>query len=237
MTRSRLDQAIAITALGAGLLVAWPAAATDWRTLCAGEFDPTRLQACEAAVESTAGSVDELMARRSLAWALLRNGQEPRSIDLFVELAARQPENAQAQFDTAAAHATVWNYQAASGYLTAAVRLGRQDASAYLLGAIIFEHLAKPAEAFVFHHRLARLGESSGMFDLAQDFANGRGTTADAVAARGWYERAADQGHVGAMLALAEAYRSGGLDLAPDAALAASWEAKAEAARGGPSAD
>lgn len=237
MTRLRLGPGIAVAALGAGLLVAWPASATDWRTLCSGELDPARLQACEAAVASTEGSVDELLARRGLAWALLRNGEEPRAIDLFIGLAALQPDNAQAQFDTATAHATVWNYQAASGYLTAAVRLGRQDASAYLLGAIIFEHLAKPAEAFVFHHRLAKLGESSGMFDLAQDFAKGRGTRADAVAARAWYERAADQGHVGAMLALAEAYRSGGLDLTPDAALAASWEAKAEATRGGPSAD
>ena len=227
--------------LGAALLSlslgSAPALASDWRSLCSGTLDIARLQACEAAVASTEGTAGALSAQRSLAWALLRNGEEPRAITLFAELAAQQPDDAEAQFDSAAAHATVWNYEAAAGYLTAAVRQGRRDASTYLLGAIIFEQLARPAEAFVFHHRLARLGEPSGMFDLAQDFAGGRGTAMDSDAARAWYERAAEQGHVGAMLALAEAYRTGGLELAPDADLAALWAAKAAAARTAPAAD
>lgn len=218
----------------AGMLLATAtaAAASDWHKLCAAELDAAGLQACEAAVAAAAGTAEALPARRQLAWAFLRNGEEPRAIALFDELALLRPDDPQAQFDSAAAHATIWNYPTAAGYITAAVRHGRRDAAAYLLGAIIFEQLARPAEAFVFHHRLARLGETTGMFDLAQDFADGRGTAADSAAAVRWYERAADDGHVGAMLTLAEAYRKGDLDLEPDADLAARWQARAAAARG-----
>lgn len=216
--------------------MAAPAAASDWRDLCTENLDPPGLATCEAAVAATVGMPDEPAARRRLAWALLRNGQEQRGVDLFGELAALRPTDARAQFDSAAALATVWNYRAAAPFITAAVRHGGRDVATYRLAAIIYEQLARPEEAFVFHHRLARLGDSRGMFDLAGDFAGGRGTPSDPEAARAWYERAAGLGHVGAMLALAEAYRSGGLGLPPDETQAAAWEGRAAAERSAPAA-
>ena len=55
----------------------------------------------------------------------------------------------------------------------------------------------------------------------------------DLDAALSWYEKAADLGHVGAMLALAEAHRIGDLGLAPDPQRARAWDDKARRARGG----
>ena len=110
---------------------------------------------------------------------------------------------------------------------------GPGDIKSYRLAALIYEQLARPDEAFVFHHRLARLGDAIGMVDLAWDYAVGRGVTADLEAALTWYHKAAALGHVGAMLALAEAHRIGDLGLSPDPDLAQSWDDKAAAARAG----
>lgn len=219
--------------LATGLLVQavaiGPAAAADWRALCAEPQSPEALEACEAAVESSGDSE----ALHRLGALLLRHGDEERALRLLAGLAERQPENSAVQFDYAAALATVRNYQAAARPITAALRLGARDVRSYRLAAIIYEQLARPEEAFVFHHRLARLGDSIGMADLAWDYAVGRGTEADLAAALSWYEKAADLGHVGAMLALAEAHRIGDLGLAPDAERAQAWDDRAARAVGG----
>ncbi len=145
-------------------LAAVPAAATDWRDLCADPADAPALAACEGAV--LAVPEDEAALRR-LAWLLLSSHREPRALELFGRLALSRQDDPEAQFDYAAALATVWNYRAAAEPITRAIRLRGDEPRYYRLAAIIYEQLARPEEAFVFHLRLARMGDRVAMFDLA----------------------------------------------------------------------
>lgn len=220
---------------GIALLAASPAPAqADWRALCADPQGWKALDDCAAAVRAVP---ENLEAQRRLAWLLLSNNREPRALELFGRLAVLEQDNPEAQFDYAAALATVWDYQAAVLPITRAIRLKGDEPRYYRLAAVIYEQLARSDEAFVFHLRLARLGDRIAMYDLASDYAQGRGTEADDAAALHWFEAAAAQDHVGAMEQLAEAYGSGGLGLARDPARAEHWQQRAAAARAGATAD
>ncbi len=229
MTRRALR--LGLFAFGLALTSAAPGAASDWRDLCAAPSNPQEVASCEGAVLS---NMEDLDGVRRLAWVLLSNHREPRALELFGRLATLQSDDPEAQFDYAAALATVWNYEAATGPITLAIRLRGDEPRYYRLGAIIYEQLSRPDDAFVFHLRLARMGDRTAMYDVATDYAGGHGTAADPEAARRWFEAAAELDHVAAMEQLADAYRDGGLDLPRDAARAGYWQERAEAARSGP---
>ncbi len=220
-----------LIAIGLALTCPAPGAASDWRDLCAAPSNAQELASCEGAVLS---NMEDLAGVRRLAWVLLSNHREPRALELFGRLATLQSEDPEAQFDYAAALATVWNYQAATEPITRAIRLRGDEPRYYRLGAIIYEQLSRPDDAFVFHLRLARLGDRNAMYDVATDFAGGHGTATDPQAARRWFEAAAELDHVAAMEQLAEAYRDGALDLPRDAARAGYWQERADTARSGP---
>lgn len=80
--------------------------------------------------------------------------------------------------------------------------------------------------------KLAADGDAEAQYQLALRYESGNGEPRDGARAVEWYTRAAQQGHVKAMQALAHIYREG-LDGVPaDAAAARSWDERARQAAG-----
>ena len=69
----------------------------------------------------------------------------------------------------------------------------------------------------------AELGEPTAMYSLVNMYEKGLGVAADQDKAIYWAERAAEQGHLGAMAIMEEAYRNGRFDRKKDAGLADQW--------------
>lgn len=78
--------------------------------------------------------------------------------------------------------------------------------------------------------KLAEDGDAEAQYQLALRYESGNGEQRDGARAVQWYLRAARQGHRKAMLALAHIYREGADGVAPDAALARSWDERARQA-------
>jgi TPR repeat protein len=72
------------------------------------------------------------------------------------------------------------------------------------------------------------LGDSIGMYDVAESLVEGRGVKADPPASVAWFRRAAEAGHFGAMAQLAKIYGEGLYGVKPDPAQAAEWARRAE---------
>ena len=77
--------------------------------------------------------------------------------------------------------------------------------------------------------KAAEQGNLLAMHNLAVIYEMGLGSAADYPKALGYYNSAADGGHVESRERLARLYRDGGLGVAPDAIQALAWESKAPA--------
>ncbi len=95
---------------------------------------------------------------------------------------------------------------------------------------MVFEQAGEADAAFAAHLALAEAGIEIGMYDLARDYHYGRGTGADRAAARLWYQRAAEAGHVAAMQVLADHLPYGALG-PDDPAAADHWRQEVEGVR------
>lgn len=183
--------------------------------------------ACEAALAARPG---DLALRRKLAWSYLASYRETDALALLAAIAEERPDDAAAQFDLAAAAAGLRDYPRALAALRVALRLAPGELRILRLGARLYEETGAPAAAFALHRRLALAGQPIGMFDLAEDYAQGRGTEPNQQHARTWYTRAAEAGHVMAMTVLAAKLDSRAFGTAPDPDGAAFWRRRAEEA-------
>ena len=86
----------------------------------------------------------------------------------------------------------------------------------------------RPADALTLYRKSAEQGEASGEFGLGRLYAEGRGTKKDEQQAQKLFKRAADKDYLSALLALASAYRTGGLGLPIDLEEAKALEARAK---------
>jgi TPR repeat protein len=114
-----------------------------------------------------------------------------------------------------AAALPLWRRAADQGYAPAQARLGD-----------ILDKSEEDEEAVAWYRKAALQNNADGEFGLGQMYAKGEGVPKDLVQAQAHLLRAAKMDHTGAINVLMQAYRSGGLGLAPDPVQAASWEAR-----------
>ncbi|WP_119168759.1 hypothetical protein [Algihabitans albus] len=201
--------------------------ASGWAQACRAAPRVAAVEPCGAALTADPSDIE---AERRLAWGLLATYRETEAIDRFVTIARRRPDDPQAHFDAASVMTGLRMYPQAIPHLRRALALAPDLLRHQRLAAILFVHTGDWAEAHAAHRMLAVAGLPTGLFDLAQDFAQGRGVAPDQAEARHWYERAAEAGHVGAMRSLSEKLRYGAFGTPPEPQLAGRWQARAEAA-------
>jgi TPR repeat protein len=109
----------------------------------------------------------------------------------------------------------LWQRAAALGYAPAQARLGD-----------ILDKSEEDEEAVLWYRKAAAQDNAAGEYGLGQMYAKGEGVPKDQAQALAHTLRAARLNHVAAVTLMMEAYRAGGLGLAPDAAEAAVWEAR-----------
>ncbi|HKY95384.1 MAG TPA: hypothetical protein VJL84_08760 [Kiloniellales bacterium] len=210
------------------LLLPMPAAAESWHERCAAA-DPARsVKPCE---EALIDDSRDLLALKRLGDFYLGNRGEWRAVELYARRIELDPENPEAYFDHAAALATMWYFIEASPSMHQALRLDPDNILHHRLAAIVFEQSGEAEAAFSAHLALAEAGETIGMYDVAKDYRDGTGTTADPAVALRWFLAAAEGGHVLAMERLADGLEAGSFGQPPDPAGAAAWRRAAEAAR------
>jgi TPR repeat protein len=102
-------------------------------------------------------------------------------------------------------------------------------APAQSLYGYILDKAGYNEEAAQYFRRAADQGDADGQYGLAMLYARGEGVGRDAAAAREWLERAGNQGHKLAVVALSQAFLAGSLGFKADPADAAGlgWVRKA----------
>lgn len=210
-------------------------AAENWAAACRAASRVAAVAPCEKALAADPADVG---AARRLAWGLLATYRETEAIRRFEALARARPDDPQAQLDVASVMTGLRMYPQAVPYMHRALALAPQRTAIQRLAAILFLHTEDYAAAHAAHRALAEAGVAVGLYDLARDYAQGRGTNPDQALARQWYERAAAAGHVGAMRALADKLEYGAFGTPPEPQLARMWRQRAAAAVAGlPAAD
>ncbi len=195
-------------------------------------LDAKRSEAVDPCERALARYPGDLAAERKLAWAYLATYHESEAVMMFRGIAERHPEDFQSQYDLAGVLLGLRAFHEAGPPVRQVLKLRPDDLKSLRLAGMFYELTGKQAEAFDIHLRLALAGVSVGMFDLAEDFALGRGTDTDQRRAQEWYLEAARSGHVLAMSTLAAKLERGAFGGQPDRPGAAFWRDKAKAARG-----
>jgi TPR repeat protein len=95
--------------------------------------------------------------------------------------------------------------------------------------AFILEQAGYADEATRLYQAAAAQGDAEGHAGLAAAYQGGRGIAKDEKQAALHFSKAAELGHTPSMAVLSKAYRNGELGLAADPALAAKWQARAQA--------
>ena len=220
----------------AALLLCQPAGAADSgaeaAAACRAASGSAAIEPCRAALRADR---DDLESGFRLGWALLGYNQESDGIAVFRKLAEEHPEDQRTHFNLAGALASVSAYKDATAPIERALELNVIKWEIRKLAAAIFLNNRDYLRAHEMHRELAASGDRTAMFDLAEDYALGRGTGYDQPLARHWYEEAARAGHVGAMTVLAAKLESGAFGAPKDPEGAAYWRQQAsETARGLP---
>jgi TPR repeat protein len=220
-------RSIGLIAAALALLAALPdtsaAAAESAAELCARTAKDGNVEACQAAV---AADRHDLASRENLALAYLSLGDGEDCFQVYAEIVALAPDAANSHFIFAAALTTFGRYDEAVPFIRTALRMAPDDLATVQLGALLFEMTSHNDEAVAAFHRGGEIGDQRLMSDLALAYARGLDGTPDPTAAREWFERAADAGHVTAMLRVSVMYRNG--DGVPvDLARADAWAARA----------
>ena len=214
------------------LLLTPGGAMADAAADCAAASGEAAIEPCRTALETDR---DDLESGFKLAWALLGHNQESDGIEVFRRLAEEHPEDERTHFNLAGALASVSAYGDATAPIERALELAAIEREIQKLAAAIFLNNRDYEKAHEMHRELAAAGDRTAMFDLAEDYALGRGAGYDQPLARQWYEEAAKAGHVGAMTVLAAKLESGAFGDPKDPEGAAYWRQQAsETARGLP---
>jgi TPR repeat protein len=99
-------------------------------------------------------------------------------------------------------------------YLEKAADQGHGDARVLL--AYILDKAEDDSRAIELYRQAAEQGNPAGQLGLGQMYASGEGVEQSNEAALEWIQRAADNGHVPAMMQLAEIYEKGALGMKID---------------------
>ena len=175
------------------------------------------------AIASTDAPPKGLEAMRTLALELLRLQDYEGSIEVYREITRHTPNDPKSHYDLAGALSFIKLYDEAVEPMRAAIRLNPGDARAHEMAALIFLNLKRYDEAFEETLKSAELGEPTAMYSLVNMYEKGLGVEVDQDKAAYWAEQAAENGHLGAMAIMEEAYRTGRFARQKDPAMADHW--------------
>jgi TPR repeat protein len=218
MTRATVLMAMCVSAAAAS--------AQTSAELCARTAKDGNIQMCQAAV---AANPRDLASRKHLAYAYLALNNDINCFRTHDEIVRLAPDDPDSHYLFAVALMTFGRFQDAVEPARIALRLNPNDLPTVQIAALVFEATRHEDEAFAAFRRGAALGDPLLMFDTAMAYAQGRGTPRDDAASFAWLTRAAEGGHVTAMVMLSEIYRDGRAGVTPDAGRAAHWAARAKA--------
>lgn len=221
-----LSAALLLLAAATLLAGSRPAGASEAAAAC---LAAPRVAAAEPCARALALEPGNLAVERQLAWGLLATWRETEAVERFAAIAARRPDELRAQLDLAAVLVGLRAWDEAEAPLRRALALGPGEVETNRLAALYFAVRGDHAAAHRAHRRLAGRGVATAMFDLAEDYAQGRGTEPDQARARRWLEAAAGAGHVLAMRSLSEKLRYGAFGTPPEPERADWWLRRAEA--------
>jgi len=174
-------------------------------------------------VEGAEVPTRDLEAMRALAFRLMWLEDYERSIEVYREIARQTPNDPKSHYDLAGTLSFLRRYEEAVEPVETAVRLDPDNVRTQEMAAMIFLNLKRYEEAFAATLKCAELGEATAMYTLVNMYEKGLGVTADQDQAVYWAEQAAEQGHLGAMAIMEEAYRTGRLGRPIDPRLADKW--------------
>lgn len=206
------------------------AATEELKDLCAKGARNGDIAVCEAAHKAFP---NDLKVRKNYARAVYITGRYDAALDIYKELAAKQPENAQAQLDYAGALGSLKRYPEAVAPIEAAMRLDPKNLIAFRTAVIIFRNVKQPANSFKASLGGAELGDRLAMYELAWFYFEGEGTEKNETEGVKWMEKAAGAGHVAAMREVAEIYLDGLRGKKPDQEKALKWAKEARKNRFG----
>ena len=222
--RSLYDLAL-LVGLVFGLPAATLGASTERQVCLTGDGR----QPCEAAYRADPDDTEVII---KLAWTRISNHEPAEGIDFLREASQRHPQDWRLHFNLAGALAAVAAYHMAGEPVERAMALN-DDPRIKHLAAEIYQNNDQPGLAHEMHLILARAGWRVAMFELAEDYALGRGAGYDQPLARHWYERAGAAGHVLAMRILADKLEAGAFGEDPDLESARYWREQAARATQG----
>ena len=225
MTATALPRILLCAALA---LAAAPAFADDDAEQCVREANDGNIGACQRAV---AAHPDDIALRRKLALSLIVAGAVEPALEAYRDAARRAPDDAEAQYDLAAALGTANRFAGAVAPIERALALVPDEPRYQRLADIVYAHVGAQDKRFRVTLMEAERGDRIAMYEIGLFYADGMGVTRDDAKALDWLMRAAARDHVGAMDRLAEVYAEGKLGQKVDAVEAESWAAKAQAAR------
>ena len=165
----------------------------------------------------------DLEAMRALAFRLMWLEDYERSIEVYREIVRQTPNDPKSHYDLAGTLSFLRLYEEAVEPAETAIRLDPDNVRTQEMAAMIFLNLRRYEKAFAATLKCAELGEATAMYTLVNLYEKGLGVTADQDQAVYWAERAAEQGHLGAMAIMEEAYRTGRLGRPIDPRLADKW--------------
>ena len=200
----------------------------DAASTCIREANDGNIAACKRAM---AEHPKDLALKRRYALSLIVSGVPFHAIEVYREVAMRAQDDAEAQFDYAAALGTVNRFPDAVAPIERALALAPDEPRYERLADIIYERTGQHDKLFKVTLREAEQGDRIAMYETGLFYADGIGTKPDAAKALDWLKRAAARNHVSAMDRLAEVYLDGKLGQKIDPDEAESWAAKARAAR------
>lgn len=109
----------------------------------------------------------------------------------------------------------LWRKAALEGYAPAQARLGD-----------ILDKSEEDKEAVEWYRKAAVQGHAAGEYGLGQMYLKGEGVEKDVEKARTYIQLAAEKNNLQAVVMMMNAYRTGGMGIAPDSDKADEWEAK-----------
>lgn len=206
------------------------AATEELKALCAKGARNGDIAVCGAAHKAFP---DDLKVRKDYARAVYISGRYDAALEIYKDLAAKQPKDAQAQLDYAGMLGSLKRYPEAVAPIEAAMRLDPRNIITFRTAVIIYRNVKQPASAFKAALGGAALGDRLAMYELAWFYFEGEGTEKNETEGVKWMEKAAEAGHVAAMREVAEIYLDGLRGQQPDQDKALKWAREARKSRFG----
>lgn len=218
----------AAATLAALLLLAGPAAASDWLQRCEAGKHSGETAACERALEE---KPDDPQILRRLGNAYFHADRFLESHEAYQAALRLAPKDAGLHYEYASLLVLVNEYHEGVREAEIAVHIAPDHRASWSLLATCYRYMNQPQAALKATRRAAELGDRREAYALAHYHATGKeGAARNPQQEMRWLERAALAGHVEAMEDLSQLYAQGRPGIAPNSDKSRYWHKRAMSA-------